>query len=187
MAAITVAIVGAAVPTAAALINGGGQDAAMVRSIVDRLSSAGGCQTASRAAGQLRADLDGAGVTHWVIELAESVTQQDCVTPAVFASNRTVLLIRAVGPDTAQALESVATQLLDRCLDEQAARDLLGSVLRTSGVTGYSIRNDGPLAYPSERRDQIEAHLRAGCVIYSGSGSDAAGKQVFYLGVGRED
>lgn len=99
----------------------------------------------------------------------------------LLTSKKAVLLVPIARPEVASAIQSVADELLHRCLGKDAAIELLSSVLRANNVNEFSISTDGPVAYPMGQDAAVATHLVAGCYIYSGSSRDGDGRPVYYI------
>lgn len=84
-------------------------------------------------------------------------------------------------PAIVDAMGEVEDRLLSECLTEGEARAFVGSVMDGLGITGWSVRIDGPVAFLVGQEDAIRAHMAAGCAVYSGSGHDDEGALVIYL------
>lgn len=52
----------------------------------------------------------------------------------------------------------------------------------TIGVAELEIQMDGPVAYPIGEREAYIRHTEEGCYVYGGSGRDAVGRTVYYIG-----
>jgi len=138
------------------------------------------CLSLQDAAKRVREHLDASGFDAWSVSWSARLEDSACVTAAVAAADSEVVLI-PTAVNLAAANERILASLTAGCLNEDEARDLVVEVLATLGVTSYSIRTDGPIAYPSGQRELVAGRLAAGCVIFSGSGSDARGLPVIYL------
>jgi len=138
------------------------------------------CLPLQQAATRVREHLDASGFDAWSISWSTQLEDSACVTAAVAPADTEVVLI-PTAVNLAAANERILASLTAGCLSEDEARDLVVEVLATVGVTSYSIRTDGPIAYPSAQRELIAGRIAAGCVIFSGSGSDERGQPVIYL------
>jgi hypothetical protein len=85
-------------------------------------------------------------------------------------------------PDTSAAMDDVRATLMAECLDKAEATQLIASTLGDLGVTEWSIRTDGGVAYPVGERDAYVQHTDKGCYVYGGRQRDAAGRLVYYIG-----
>lgn len=88
---------------------------------------------------------------------------------------------RPPNPRLVEAMQGVADQMMARCLDKAQATELITSTLKDLGETGWSIRTDGPLAYPIGKGDEVAKHIAAGCFVYSSSGGDDVGRPVIFI------
>ena len=89
-----------------------------------------------------------------------------------------------LSPAVRAALEVVSARLLDDCFEPDEAVALVSTALLEAGSGGFFVRTDGPIGGPSDRIDEIMAHVEAGCAIYGGSGATEDGTPVFYVGDG---
>jgi hypothetical protein len=105
-------------------------------------------------------------------------------SPAPGESSETKLSDASLSPAVIEALDVVAADLLAKCYGRQEGITQLTAALVEAGASGFFVRTDGPIGGPSEKIDEIMAHVDAGCVIYGGSGSTGNGTRVFYIGGG---
>lgn len=82
------------------------------------------------------------------------------------------------------ALDAVQAELLEGCFGREEGVARLTSALVDAGASGFFVRTDGPVGGPSDRIEEITAHVDAGCVVYGGSGATADGTRIFYIGGG---
>lgn len=90
-------------------------------------------------------------------------------------------LLLAQRPEVAEAMQGVAEKLMTDCLGQGEASELISTTLRTLGVSDFSVRTDGPLAYPSGQGEAVRSHIAAGCFVYSGAGQGGDGGLVQYI------
>lgn len=185
---IAIVLAAAAVVMAAAVATAGGptgddsqQLAPELQGAVELVFSQGRCVTASDAVDGIRARIDALGYDDWAIESGEGVQTNGCVSAGFNTSQKTILLIPAGGPQVAEAMQRVAEELRSRCLGKAQATELVSSVLTGLGVTDWSIRTDGPLAYPIGQREAVQSHIDSGCFVYSGSGHGPGGQSTYYI------
>jgi len=132
----------------------------------------------------------------------------DAPGPGVTCPSATVTIVRLLRPDrtgiwsvtkvedqgtasgayptaspTASVMDGVREELMSGCFSEQEARELIASSLTSIGVTGWEIRTDGPLAYPTGEEDAVRNHIAAGCFVYSGSGRGPNGPTFYISGM----
>lgn len=87
----------------------------------------------------------------------------------------------ALSADARNAATTVTDQLMADCYGRAAAIDLVKSSMVAASATGFTVRTDGPFAYPMDQADAVRRHVADGCYVYSGTGTDANGSRVFYL------
>lgn len=140
-----------------------------------------GCLTARDARTAIRARLGALGLTDWQIESRPGAEEGPCVYAGYLTPQHLVLLFPYVGRDVVEAIGAVGDEMLERCMGRDEAFDLLSSVLASLGIRNFSIRTDGPQAAPIGKTEEYRQRIAAGCYLYSGSGSDAEGRPVYYL------
>lgn len=80
------------------------------------------------------------------------------------------------------AVRSVEDESRASCLGKSQITELLAAELAAAGDTRpYTVRADGGVQYPVGERDEVLAHIKNGCYIYSAVGYDASGKRVYYI------
>jgi len=128
------------------------------------------------------ASLDELGRLGWTIEERPGAAGAPCVAAIAFADSRTITLIPAAGEAVSKAMESVASDLLARCLDQRAATAYVASVLSGLGLPDVPVRID-PSAHtgPSVLIEQYERHVAAGCFVYAGYQHDSEGRPFVIL------
>jgi RNA polymerase sigma-70 factor, ECF subfamily len=90
--------------------------------------------------------------------------------------------------DVSLSTPDATAEIHRRLLVEQALarlkpdEQLIASTLGDLGVTEWSIRTDGGVAYPVGERDAYVQHTDKGCYVYGGRQRDAAGRLVYYIG-----
>jgi len=137
----------------------------------------GHCVGADEATSLIRETLAGLGLSDWSVAATAGASGERCVVAGL--GNHQVILVPVESPDVVDAMSAVRDRLMAECLNEDRARDLIGSVLTGLGVTNWSIRTDGPMAYPAGEGDAVQAHIAEGCTVMTGSGHDADGSPVF--------
>jgi hypothetical protein len=139
------------------------------------------CHIASEVEVDLRTRLISLGHAEWTVTRRAGVDDGDCVSDLAIASERTIRLLPAERPEVGEALATVSSDLLARCLNESEARDYLTAVLVGLGESGFAIRSDGPVSAERDRIDEAIAHVKQGCFEYSGIGWSESGQAVYYL------
>lgn len=138
---------------------------------VSRVFAAGdGCLSAKEARGAIQDQLDEMGYDDWTIESRSGAESARCVS-SFLVPHHAVVLIRGIGPDTAEAMEAVADELLRQCLGRADAMQLVSSALSSAGETDFVVRADpwGPQGAPIDKIDAYRDHLAAGCYVYVGA------------------
>lgn len=139
------------------------------------------CVGAGEATGLIQEKLAGLGLSDWSVAARAGASGERCVFAALDTTNRQVVLVPVESPDVVNAMNAVRDRLMAECLNEDQARDLIGSVLTGLGVTNWSIRTDGPISYPTGEGDATQAHIAEGCTVMGGLGHDADGSLVIYM------
>lgn len=152
-----------------------------IQQAVDAVFADGRCVSPDEAQSAVSGALVDLGYHNWTVTLGTTRDGVSCVEPGVLATDTTVVLVPVTGPKVSAAMDGVQRELMTRCLSIDEASAFVSSVALSAGVGDFSVVSDGPIAYPSDEKDAALAHLTAGCTIYSGSGSDANGAQVFYI------
>lgn len=138
-----------------------------------------GCVPLGGARADVRAALDAAGLGTW--EVVPGQGTGDCVTAGVDPTKQQVVLIPAIPPKVAGAMEGVRRELMDRCLEKDEAIAFVSSLLESLGVEDWSITTDGPVGGPEGSEQALREHIAAGCFVYTGSGHDGDGRPFFNL------
>jgi hypothetical protein len=140
------------------------------------------CITAAAARPAIQWRLDGLGRAGWTIQERPGAATARCVAAVAFPEDRTILLLPAAGEAVSKAMEGVASDLLTRCLDRDAAIAYVSSVLSSLGVPDVAVRID-PAAHagPTALIDEYERHVAAGCYVYAGYQHDRDGKPFVVL------
>lgn len=149
----------------------------------------GECVTRDEAVRRLRAGLDALGLSDWGISTGSGTLDgARCVTFGASPDMKAIVLLGAMDLDArkaVKAMEGVADELMRRCLGEDEARNLVSSALDNLGVTGWSIRTNGPLGPPQVapigREEAVRSHIANGCFVYSGAQRDPDGSTVYYI------
>ena len=100
----------------------------------------------------------------------------------LFVKRPEVAPVPSPASHTSAAMDDVRATLMAECLDEGQATQLIASTLGDLGVTEWSIRTDGGVAYPVGERDAYVQHTNKGCYVYGGRQWDAEGRLVHYIG-----
>lgn len=140
------------------------------------------CVSADAAETTLRAKLDEAGLEDWRITRDAASDVTGCVTDLVLVSERRIHLKPGLSPKVRTALEKLAGDMLDTCLTQTEAIDLVTSVLKSVGESQYELRTDGPRGGPADRTEEIKARIAAGCYLYGGVGWKPDGTRVYMIG-----
>ncbi|CAN5516198.1 hypothetical protein BH24ACT5_BH24ACT5_03730 [soil metagenome] len=139
------------------------------------------CVTAQKATQELQATLDELSYGDWGIRWDVGVTADGCVSATFDTPHLEIRLIQALRPEVIAAMDGVRNQLFGQCLGEQEAIELVRSTLRNLGEVGPDVQPGGPIAWPLDRREEIERHVDAGCFIYSTIGYTAEGHRIYYV------
>jgi hypothetical protein len=139
------------------------------------------CHAASATEVQLRSRLSAAGLIYWHVERRTGIRDDDCVTDLTIARTATIRLLPALRPSVRTALDGLWTDLMNECLDKEAATDRVTVTLSRLGETDFVVRTDGPVSAPRERIDDAVAHVKQGCFTYSGVGWSEDGQAIVYL------
>jgi hypothetical protein len=141
----------------------------------------GHCVGADEATSLIQEKLAGLGLSDWSVAATAGASGERCVVAGLDPTNHQVILVPVERPDVVNAMSAVRDRLMAECLNEDQARDLIGSVLSGLRVTNWSIRTDGPMAYPIGQGYAAQAHIAEGCTVMTSSGHDADGSPVFYI------
>ncbi len=152
-----------------------------IEAAITRTFAAQDCLQAAEATKTVRAVLDAQGSEDWSIESADSIGGEACVSAGIVEAERLILIIPADRASVTAATQSIADELMSRCLGRDEAIQFVSSTLAALGVVDTSIRTDGPFAYPDGQEATVRAHVAAGCYVYSGSGRDPNGRPVYFL------
>jgi hypothetical protein len=155
--------------------------AEQVRTVIAATLARQSCTSPAAAVPAMRSALDAAGFVDWTVQSGRPVRNAVCVTATIHQERREVLLIPALRPEVRSALDELTEDLYVRCLDRDAAVALVTTTLRTAGEVDFEIRTNGPVTAPVDRREQIAAHVAAGCWIYAGTGWQADGMRLYYV------
>lgn len=140
------------------------------------------CVTATQAERELQALLDQFGYREWRIRWDVGVSADDgCVGATLVTPDLEIRLIQALHPNVIAALDEVRAELYEKCLGQEDAIALVQSTLRALGETDADVQTGGPVAWPLDRREEIESHVEAGCFIYSTIGYTAEGHRIYYV------
>lgn len=132
----------------------------------------GVCLTPEIASQKVRELLDARGLSDWTIKSVVT-TDTQCVTWSLANLSdvpRTVALIPVSSPEVHRALEEMREDTYTRCMSKDQVVDLLRTRLAALGQADVDVRDDGPLQVPLDRQQQILAHVKAGCWVYSTNG-----------------
>lgn len=139
------------------------------------------CVPASSARERISRLLRGLDLAAWRIEAAPGSDSARCVGPAMDTVQQRVLLLPTMPAELRAELDSLGEALREECLSEEGADSRLRSVLTEAGELDFVIRHDGPVGAPLDAVEEAEAHVAAGCWVYSGTGFDDDGRRVFFL------
>ena len=154
---------------------------AELESRVMNLFSADECVPPNVASEQIGSILSELGHSDWTIVPGPGAVDATCVAPAIFAEPRQVTLLTALSPEVRYGLANLREELLQECRTKQEVTTLVESVLRDGGLDRWE-RRTGRISGPSDRMEEIEAHVADGCWIYSGMGWTAEGVLIIWIG-----
>jgi hypothetical protein len=183
LAAAFAVVAGSTAATAALVIQDDPEPPADLERAVVQLFAAGQCVTAVEATDLIGAQLTALGYDNWTVAPGDGVQAQSCVAPGFVASDEIIVLVAVDQPNVVAAIDGVRETLMSSCFNEAEARELISSTLTSIGVTGWEIRTDGPLAYPTGEEKAVRDHIAAGCFVYSGSGQGPNGA-IYYISGG---
>ncbi len=141
------------------------------------------CLSSVAARRLIQAKLDALGYGGWTIESRPGADTAPCTAAGLVVPEHTVILMPGAGRELADALQGAAAELLNSCLNRADAMGFISSVVTNSGLTDFSIHADpwGPQGGPIDQIQAYADHVRAGCFVYVGTGTDAGGHREFYL------
>jgi hypothetical protein len=139
------------------------------------------CLSVGEAQRLIRSRLNALALTDWTIRQDDTVSQAPCVTAAPVGDSHEVLLIPSFGTAAGRALDSAASSLMSRCLNQDQARDLLRSALIGAGIPSPRIEVGGVRGIPLEYGDRYVKHVQEGCYVYAGAQFDSQGRYTWYL------
>jgi hypothetical protein len=130
------------------------------------------CLSPADARTAVRARLDGLGYGDWDIQSSEGpwADSARCASYGIVVPDHLIVLVGWAGRDVARALAGVRDELMRRCLGKDEAIAFVTSVLAGIGRTDITVTADppGPKAVPADQSEAYEAHVAAGCYVYSG-------------------
>jgi hypothetical protein len=150
---------------------------------IGELFSGVDCLSAAQARPLIQGKLDTLGYGGWTVETRPGADAAPCTAAGVVVPEHAVALFPAAGRVLADALQAAAAELATKCLNRADAMGFLSSVVRSTGLSDFSIHADpwGPQGGPIDQIQAYEAHVAAGCFVYVGTGADAGGRREFYL------
>lgn len=158
-----------------------------VRAVIAATLAEHPCTPPDAAVPAMRAALEAAGYGDWTIRQGSAVHAAACVTATIRAEGREVVLIPALRPEVRRVMVSLTEDLYARCLDREAAIEVVTRTLHGVGENDFEIRTNGPVSAPIDRRDEVFAHVAAGCWIFAGTGWTPEGMRLYYVsGIGSE-
>lgn len=158
-----------------------------VRTVIAATLAGQTCTRPGAAVPAMMAALEAAGYDDWTVRPGSAVKDAACVTATIHPEKREVILIPALRPEVRTVTDSLTEDLYTRCLDREAAVAVVTSALRGVGEEEFEIRTNGPVTAPIDRREEIFAHVAAGCWIYAGTGWTPEGTRLYYVsGTGSE-
>ena len=175
---------GVAAAASAGAFSGDAEAAGDVQSVIDRVFSDGECTDGATASQEIADGLAELGHEGWQIVTRPGADSTACVAAGLLPDDQTVVLVPVAGPEVASTLSAVGDELMARCLNLDDAEALVTSTLLSSGVESFEISGNGPLAYPTDQKDAVLEHVEDGCVVYSGTGSNADGTLTVYISGG---
>ena len=155
--------------------------AEQVRTVIATTLATRSCTSPEVAVPEMQSALQTAGFGDWSVRAGNAVRTAHCVTASIHEDTREVVLIPALQPEVRAAMDALTEQLYRECMGREAAVELVTTTLLGVGEVGYEIRTNGPVTAPVERRDEVFAHVEAGCWIYAGSGWTSEGTRLFYV------
>lgn len=150
------------------------------------LSAAQDCLSPADADTRIGGLLVSLGYRGWTVERTQGVRDDSCVATAVASDVHAVWLLPGWSHAAAAMVETLRAELIARCLDREAAIELVRTAMSSVGWPDIDVRADGlgPEAVPA---DEVEAtkwrqHVADGCYVLPGVTSwDASGQKVLYL------
>jgi hypothetical protein len=143
-----------------------------------------GCQSAAEVRPKVEARLAELGYQGWIVAPRPGSDTAACVFPGVVSPLHEVALFPGAGQQLADALQQVALELEQQCLDRRQAFELVDSTVRSVGTEpDFSIHADpwGPTGGPIDKIQLYEQHVRDGCFVFVGTGRDGSGHAELYL------
>jgi hypothetical protein len=144
------------------------------------------CLSPADADDRIRVLLVSLGYQGWDVERTQGVRDDSCVSTAVASDMHAVWLLPGYSHTAAEMVETLQAELLSRCLDRDAAIELVRTGMAGVGWPDIIISADalGPEAVPA---DEVEAakwrqHVADGCYVLPGITSwDEGGRRTLYL------
>ena len=139
------------------------------------------CVQAEDATSLIQDRLSALGLAEWTVDARPGASGGRCVIAALDPGHAQVILLPVEAPTVVDAMHAIEARLMSDCMTEDEARAFVDSTMDSLGVGAWSIRTDGPMAFPTGQEKVVQAHMSAGCTVWSGSGHDDAGALVIYL------
>lgn len=117
----------------------------------------------------------------WVVADATALRPDQCVAARLDVDRRRVELIPALSPEVRARMQEVTQDLIARCLGRDDAVKYVTTVLEDLREVDFEVRTDGPLTAPIDQLEEVQAHVRDGCWVYSGTGWDRHGHRFYYV------
>jgi len=149
------------------------------------LAAAQDCLSPADAERRIRGSLASLGYQGWDVRRTQGVRDDSCVSTAVASDVHEVWLLPGYSHTTAEMVETLQAELLTRCLDRDAATELVRTAMAGVGWPDIDIRADafGPEAAPID--DAVgtwRQHVADGCYVLPGIASwDEGGHRTLYL------
>ena len=149
------------------------------------LSAAQDCLSPADAESRISGLLASLGYRGWKVERTQGVRDDSCVSAAVASDTHAVWLLPGYSHTAAEMVETLQAELLTRCLDRNAAIELVRTAMASAGWPDIDIRADafGPEAVPADdEAGTWRKHVADGCYVLPGIASwDEAGHRTLYL------
>jgi hypothetical protein len=139
------------------------------------------CLSPAEARTVFRQRLDALGLRDWSIRMTDGLREARCVSFGAVGDDREVVVVAGVGGDAARALDTVAADLMTRCLSAKEAAALVRSTLVGLGYTDANVQIGPAWAFPADDGGAFVEHMAAGCAVYSGGQSDNVGRFTFFV------
>jgi hypothetical protein len=142
----------------------------------------GACRQKAEVVRMVRATLDRLGHRDWTIRADDDrVREAPCVGTAAIGDSAEVMLMPSMGERVAGAMDQVALDLMERCLDHDGAIQVVTAALRGAGVEQPDVRSGGMPMVPIGQEQAYADHVARGCYVYAGAQFDQVGRYTWYV------